>query len=56
MSRAPSRGASLLVELKAIEAAYPLYGRVETAPASPLHALLADRGEAGGAVVETPLL
>ena len=56
MSRAPARGASLLVELKAVEPAYPLYGRIETAPPAPLDGLTADRGEAGGAVVEAPLL
>jgi putative ABC transport system permease protein len=44
------------VELKAVEPAYPLYGRVETAPTQPLDALLADRGEAGGALVESRLL
>ena len=56
MTRLPARGATLLVELKAVERAYPLYGRVETAPPSPLDGLLADRGDAGGAVVEAPLL
>ena len=56
MARVPARGASLLVELKAVEHAYPLYGRVETAPPAPLETLLADRGDGAGAVVETPLL
>ncbi len=56
MARVPARGASLLVELKAVERAYPLYGRVVTAPPVPLEALLADRGDDGGAVVEAPLL
>ena len=32
MARTPARGATLLVELKAVESAYPLYGRVETTP------------------------
>src|SRR2546428_627023 len=41
-------GRALLVELKAPGAGYPLYGRLETAPAAPLAALLAD----GGAVVQ----
>src|SRR5262249_60990580 len=36
--------------------AYPLYGRIEAAPALPLDGLLADRGDAGGAVVEAPLI
>jgi putative ABC transport system permease protein len=56
MAQAPTRGATLLVELKAVEPAYPLYGRIETSPAEPLDALLADRGEAGGALVESRLL
>jgi putative ABC transport system permease protein len=56
MAQAPARGATLLVELKAVEPAYPLYGRVETSPAQPLDGLLADRGEAGGALVESRLL
>jgi putative ABC transport system permease protein len=56
MARVPARGATLLVELKAVEHAYPLYGRIETAPAAPLEGLLADHGDAGGAVVEAPLL
>jgi len=56
MTRAPARGATLLVELKAVEVGYPLYGRVETTPAAPLGALLADHGGAGGAVVEARLL
>src|SRR5262249_50140693 len=32
MAREPARGSTLLVELKAVEAAYPLYGRLETEP------------------------
>jgi len=56
MARVPARGATLLVELKAVERAYPLYGRVETEPPTPLDGLLADRGDAGGAVVEAALL
>ena len=56
MVRTPGRGATLLVELKAVERAYPLYGRVETTPPEPLETLLADRDDAGGAVVEAPLL
>ena len=49
-------GPRLLVELKAVERAYPLYGRVETTPSAPLDTLLADRDAVGGAVVEAPLL
>src|SRR5262249_59446238 len=56
MARVPARGASLLVELKAVEPAYPLYGRLETVPAAPFADLIADRGDVGGAVVEAPLL
>ena len=56
MARTPGRDASLLVELKAVERAYPLYGRVDTVPPARLETLLADRGDAGGAVVEAALL
>jgi putative ABC transport system permease protein len=52
MAREPSRDASLLVELKAIEPGYPLYGRLATRPAQPLSELLAG----GGAVVQRDLL
>jgi putative ABC transport system permease protein len=45
-------GASLLVEVKAVDGAYPLYGAVETEPAGWLSDLLAG----DGAVVEEPLL
>ena len=45
-------GRALLVELKAPGVGYPLYGRLETAPAAPLAALLAD----GGAVVQQEAL
>jgi putative ABC transport system permease protein len=56
MVRDPARGSTLLVELRAVERAYPLYGRVQTMPAAPLDTLLADHGGAGGAVVEARLL
>ncbi len=52
MARDGRRGATLLVELKAVEAAYPFYGRLETVPARPLRALLGEQG----AVVEETLL
>ena len=45
-------GASLLVEVKAVDAAYPLYGVVEIAPPGRLAELLAENG----AVVEESLL
>lgn len=53
MARNPASGATLLVELKAVEAAYPLYGRVEVRPPRPAGALLAGGGTA---LVEPPLL
>jgi putative ABC transport system permease protein len=52
MARSPRDGRSALVELKAVGARYPLYGRIETEPARPLGDLLAE----GGALVEGPLL
>jgi putative ABC transport system permease protein len=45
-------GSSLLVEVKAVDAAYPLYGAVRTLPGAGLARLLED----GGAVVEESLL
>jgi putative ABC transport system permease protein len=48
MARNPAQSSTLLVELKAVERGYPLYGRLETRPGRPLDELLA----AGGAVVE----
>jgi len=51
MARSPGRG-SLLVELKAPTAGYPLYGRLVTAPAAPLESLL----DGDGAVVQRELL
>jgi putative ABC transport system permease protein len=47
-----SGGASLLVELKAVDGAYPLYGVVDTRPGVPLGDLLGDNG----VVVEEALL
>lgn len=52
MARDPRGGGTLLVELKAVGEAYPLYGAVETEPARPLRELLG----ADGAVVQAPLL
>jgi len=43
MSR-QGEGTSLLVELKAIDGSYPLYGHLTTAPADPLPVLLGNRG------------
>src|SRR5262245_16815096 len=44
MTRDPASGATLLVELKAVEAGYPLYGRLEVHPDRPLGELLGDSG------------
>src|SRR5215468_1969129 len=43
-------GRATLVELKSVDAAYPLYGSVGTDPAAPLADLLARRGDRFGAV------
>jgi putative ABC transport system permease protein len=52
MVRDPAREASLLVEVKAVEPGYPLFGRVDTEPERPLPELLAGRG----ALVQEALL
>ena len=52
MARTPRDGKSALVELKAVGAAYPLYGRLEATPPGGLTERLAG----GGALVEAPLL
>jgi putative ABC transport system permease protein len=52
MARSPRDGSSVLVELKAVGAAYPLYGRLEATPSRALPELLAGCG----ALVEAPLL
>ncbi len=52
MARHPGSGRTLLVELKAVDGDYPLYGRLDTLPARPLDRLLAD----GGVVVEEAVL
>jgi putative ABC transport system permease protein len=51
MARAAG-GSALLVELKAVGAGYPLYGKLETTPERPLATLLAGRG----ALVDARLL
>ncbi len=45
-----------MVELKAVDSAYPLIGNFEMAPPSPLHEVLAKQNDAWGAVVDTNLL
>jgi putative ABC transport system permease protein len=52
MAREPGSGATLLVELKVVEAGYPLYGRLEVRPDRPLAELL---GESGALVHESVL-
>jgi len=41
MARNPGNGAALLIEVKAVEKGYPLYGRVEAEPGLALQALVA---------------
>lgn len=48
-------GRSTLVELKAVDARYPLYGAFAASPPAPLADLLAQRGDAFGGVAD-PLL
>jgi putative ABC transport system permease protein len=50
-----SDGRSALVEIKAVDAAYPLYGRVETRPSESLASLLSPRENVFG-VVADPML
>ncbi|HUF93725.1 MAG TPA: FtsX-like permease family protein [Candidatus Limnocylindria bacterium] len=52
MARDPARSESLLVELKVVDAAYPLYGELATEPAGALASL----GAGGGALVQRELL
>ncbi len=55
MAMAAEKG-SALVELKAVDAAYPAVGEVVTAPSAPLRELLAERGGVFGALVDPGLL
>jgi putative ABC transport system permease protein len=52
MARRPAEGRTLLVELKAVDHGYPLYGRLDTVPARSLDELVAGNG----VVVEEPVL
>lgn len=45
-----------LIELKAVDAAYPLYGTMELEPARPLAAVLAQRDGLWGAAIDASLL
>jgi putative ABC transport system permease protein len=49
-------GRAALVEIKAVDGAYPLFGAVATNPAMPLPALFARQGDAFGAAVDPALL
>jgi putative ABC transport system permease protein len=49
MVRLPDASDQTLVEVKAVDGAYPLYGAFETEPALPLDDLFAERGGAFGA-------
>ena len=53
---AAANGKSRLVELKAVDHAYPLYGQVTLSPVQPLDPALAKQGELWGAVVEPAFL
>jgi putative ABC transport system permease protein len=55
MARTPE-GRATLVEVKAVDGAYPLYGTVATDARPPLAELLARRGEVFGAVADPALL
>ncbi|WP_457586973.1 ABC transporter permease [Ensifer canadensis] len=55
MARLPDGSNQALVELKAVDAAYPLYGKLESQPDQPLADLLARQGDGFGAVA-APLL
>ena len=49
-------GQMTLVEVKAVDAAYPLFGKVASDPDVPLPTLLAEKDSAFGAAVDTALL
>jgi putative ABC transport system permease protein len=49
MARLPDGSDQALVELKAVDGAYPLYGALETVPALPMSELFAKNGDAFGA-------
>lgn len=51
----PAEGASLLVELKGVDRAYPLYGTVETLPSFNLYQSLNQSGGVYGAVADPEL-
>jgi len=56
MAREQKQGRQTLAELKTIDAAYPLFGKVDLAPDLPLAQATAQQGEVWGAVAERDLL
>ena len=56
MARRPDAGAQSLIELKAVDAAYPLYGAVALAPKAPLGAALARADGRYGAAADGAVL
>lgn len=56
MARTPDGRRHSLIELKAVDAAYPLYGKLELAPPQGLGAALADRDNEFGALVDPAIL
>lgn len=56
MARLPDGSDQALVEVKAVDAAYPLYGSVEVEPAGPLVPLLGEREGRFGAIAAPELL
>ncbi|MBB6508775.1 putative ABC transport system permease protein [Rhizobium soli] len=55
MARKPDGSEQALVEVKAVDGAYPLYGEFKAEPAAPLQELVAKQGETFGALA-APLL
>jgi putative ABC transport system permease protein len=56
MARTPDGRRTSLIELKAVDPGYPLYGAVSLSPTQPLGAALARRGGEFGAVVDPAIL
>jgi len=56
MARSPAGADRQLVELKAVDGAYPLFGQMQLSPPGPLDAALAERNGHWGAVADGELL
>ncbi len=56
MAKSPATGDSQLIEMKAVDQAYPLFGRVDLSPTGPLGDALALRNGHWGAVADRELL